>query len=133
MTFQVVTNETVIVEPGTYFLGDPCYAVHDDDWDEVLYTSKFFERPVGTTNNGTEVLAFRTIYGDGVYRDQYGNDYPVDAGVIGLTPVDDFWDPRLDGLGQVIVLTGPITAEDRTGVLWFGEYTINTDCEEEDE
>lgn len=89
---KIVSAEyTVSVPPGKYWLGDPCYSVPEPLWIDLLTSCDFFERPIGkvTTDTGEtyEVLALRTKFGDGVYHDQYGNEFPVDAGLIGLTPV----------------------------------------------
>ena len=61
--------DTVYVPAGKYVIGDPCYTVPNDDWETLLQSCDYFNRPVGISG-GFEVLAFPTQYGDGVYRDQ---------------------------------------------------------------
>lgn len=69
---------------GTYYIGDPCYAFQGSDWDKILAESDFFSNE-GKTQN---MWAGSTAYGDGTYNDQFGNEYPVDAGLIGIMPIE---------------------------------------------
>ena len=85
---------TVTAPAGEYFLGDPCYAVPQDDWMPLLQDAKYFDNPTGTVN-GYTVIGFNTAYGDGSYRGTDGFDYGVDAGLIGLTPMSATKTPRL--------------------------------------
>lgn len=137
MTSMTVTSKVwaVTVPAGHYFLGDPCYAVPNECWMHLLETCDFFEgSPIGQAN-GSQVLAFATAWGDGVYDDQDGNAYPVDAGLIGLTPIalaqqrDDF--DRLESLGRFVDFDRPTTCSKAEGVLTFGNYIIDTDESEE--
>ena len=80
--------DTVYVPAGKYVIGDPCYTVPDADWHKLLESCDYFNRPIGISG-GFEVLAFPTKYGDGVYRDQVGRKYPVDAGLIGCILLSD--------------------------------------------
>jgi hypothetical protein len=77
----------VIVPAGEYFLGDPSYAVPDDQWHPLLWSWADLSRPLGHMLDGTYIVAFPTAYGDGVYKDDHGHSYPVDAGLIGLVPI----------------------------------------------
>ena len=60
--------------PGTYFLGDPCYAMtrdyYDGEWGDKHDYQEGDYSPVFAVH--------RTRYGDGEYYDQYGHSYPVD-------------------------------------------------------
>jgi hypothetical protein len=42
-----IKSVDVVVPAGQYVLGDPCYAVPDDKWDELLDSCNYFENPVG--------------------------------------------------------------------------------------
>ena len=126
---------TFVVDPGTYFLGDPCYAVPDDRWMDLLNTCEIFDNPVGTLD-GHDVLGFRTEYGDGTYFDGQGGRYSVDAGLIGLTPMD-IADPRYDlsELGRIVTYLAPVECyREVGGTLHFGAYVIPTGdaCDDED-
>jgi hypothetical protein len=85
---KVADANSVTVPAGTYFLGDPCYSVPGHEWDGLLKATNFFEKPAGHLSDGsTQVVAFSTAWGDGIYEGNDGNKYPVDAGLIGLVPV----------------------------------------------
>ena len=127
------SSHRVLVPAGEYWLGDPCYSVPDDLWDDLLVSADYFRKPVGTVNDHM-VLAFRTAYGDGTYTDQDGNEYPVDAGLIGLTPVALVSDEPF-GSRKVVFKHDTLCMGD-DGVMWFGHTKINTrdfDDDEEDE
>ena len=106
--------ETIQIPKGRYFLGDPCYAVPNDQWIPWLDRCDFMnEESSPIFNNkifGHTVAAFNTVLGDGTYYDQMGRDYSVDAGLIGATSVDLVGDDpakiaRLNELGRIINLT----------------------------
>lgn len=79
---------------GNYYIGDPCYVIPDADWSrfcEVMnkaqeatphgeYEAAIFEF------DGKQCFVSPTNCGDGGYYDQFGNEYGVDAGVIGAIP-----------------------------------------------
>jgi hypothetical protein len=141
MTVRTVAWE-VGVPAGTYFLGDPCYAVPDPDWIPLLQSCGYFgarqpSSPLGKVN-GYQVLAFGTAHGDGLYHDQEGRAYGVDAGMIGLVPEAAFG-PEAQGqvtmalLGQIVTFTHEVIARtDGHGRLEFGPYRINTASDDHD-
>jgi hypothetical protein len=128
-------GHTVSVPAGKYWLGDPCYAVPDHLWHDLLDSSYCFENPIGKVkaDDGKvhRVLAFGTAYGDGVYADQFGNQFPVDAGLIGLTPVG-----LAEGVpfgATLVEFTYETVCMAQDGVMQFGKYKINTRDDEEDD
>jgi hypothetical protein len=130
------TNPQVVIPAGQYFLGDPCYAVPDELWMDLLNSCDYFSEPVGSVAGHT-VVAFGTFYGDGEYPDQCGRLYSVDAGLIGLTPAalatknDALY---LSGLGQWVEFAEDVVAESENGLLSFGPFVIQTaDLEEDDD
>lgn len=76
------------LEAGTYYVGDLCYVLSQDDYDEIVCTFRYNDGDVYTINGFTFAWA-HTAYGDGCYTDSEGNHYPVDAGLIGILRVDD--------------------------------------------
>lgn len=75
---------------GKYYLGDLCYVLTDDQWNELLeqcidhkinqcYDGEFLV-------SGKKVFMVSTAYGDGSYYDGDNNRYAVDSGTIGLCP-----------------------------------------------
>lgn len=113
----------IVVPAGQYFLGDPCYAVPNDQWHALLDSCDTFEKPIGTVGGHT-VVAFRTAYGDGTYLDQRGVEYPVDAGLIGLTPMS--LSVATEGDGNFVVFNAPAECWNNDGILHFGDYVIDT-------
>jgi len=136
-----ITSIEVEVPAGQYVLGDPCYAVPDDKWNELLESCSCFNNPIGqfsTYNRGSTIyhsaVAFGTRWGDGCYRGTDGNLYPVDAGLIGLVPLSASSNELRDDLSTVVTFDKPtICSTDGTGKLRFGHITIDTDPDEEDE
>jgi hypothetical protein len=126
----------VIVPKGNYVIGDPCYAVPDKDWLPLLETCNYFESPIGYVKDGLQkfaVLAFGTKWGDGCYLGSDGHEYPVDAGLLGLVPVE-----LLEDISQHegIIVNFPKDAlciDDGSGKLRFGHITIDTDPEDPEE
>ena len=130
---QVLPPETikVIVPPGKYVLGDPCYVVPQEDWQPLLESCDYFNLPVGLCK-GFQVLGFSTKYGDGTYADNQHRHYPVDAGLIGLVPIEYAIgvDPELS---QVVEFKNSTTCTRTSdGVLTFGNIVINTDSSYEE-
>jgi hypothetical protein len=124
----------VVVPSGTYAIGDPCYAVPNDDWADLLESCDYFRNPIGYVKTGEQkfsVLGFGTKWGDGCYRGTDGKAYPVDAGLIGLVPVEmikDFADCEL-----ITFEKDTLCIDDGSGKLRFGHITIDTDPNEEEE
>ena len=88
-------------------------------------SSDLFKGPIGRLLDGTEVIAFPTAYGDGVYADNLGNRCPVDAGVIGLVPVARAKVKR-EGLMVKVRFDAPVRCTSEGGRLTFGPCEIDT-------
>jgi hypothetical protein len=127
-----MADMTAVVPPGTYYLGDPCYTVPNELWQELLESCDYFDTPEGTVY-GYTVIAFGTAHGDGVYSDRAGNFYPVDAGLIGLVPVGLAGDVVRDDLVRKIQIDHPTICSSFDGVLKFGHIEINTDDTEDED
>jgi hypothetical protein len=135
-----ITSIEVEVPAGQYVLGDPCYAVPEHKWMELLESCNYFENPIGNFSTDNEgfttyhsTVAFGTRWGDGCYRGTDGNLYPVDAGLIGLVPLSASSNELRDDLSTVVTFDKPaICSTDGTGKLRFGHITIDTDPDEED-
>lgn len=90
-----------------FYVGDICYVLGDDLYHNVWggqhnYRDGIFEDPV--TNLCFAVAG--TVYGDGCYLGNDGSEFPVDAGVIGLVPLELV--KKHDGLedGKVVEVSG---------------------------
>lgn len=141
----------VRVPAGTYYVGDPCYAFTHEQWDELLARNDVLDRPVGyiLTTIGAEppgtptavhVVCFGTAYGDGCYEDQYGNEYGVDAGLLGVVPawfVEANGEDAADTGGHIFTFTADFTVTYRDGKVCFGDEAsgvlIDTDPQGDDD
>jgi hypothetical protein len=132
-----LSNLEVIVPAGQYVLGDPCYAVPDEHWDDLLASCDYFHSPVGHITidyaKKFHVLGFGTRWGDGCYSGSDGKEYPVDAGLIGLVPIELVEDVS-EHYGNIVTFNkDTICRSNGDGKLYFGSIVIDTDPEDEEE
>lgn len=130
---------------GRYYVGDLCYVMTDEEWSEfcdltirgnTVLDGEFQFR------DGRRFASYSTMYGDGLYQDQYGRKYSVDAGLIGCIRVEDIRANKYSDISQLGAITDVsvdfVTGGgrgDRTwgGTIQFGAIAIETgDVEEED-
>jgi len=125
----------------TFWVGDPCYVL-GDVWGEVidLLFPGYAENAIygeHTLKDGRKFVTFSTAYGDGLYYDQFGRSYPVDAGMIGAIRLEDIRDlPIRPDLGNLHNLTPSAVyensySEDGTIVIG-GEIRVETDPQYEE-
>lgn len=120
------------VGTGMFWVGDLCYLLgHSDEeheqWMDLLHETDFFDGEAIGTLKGEKVIGFNTKHGDGVYNDQYGNEYPVDAGIIGIAPRSIVPDDALE-LGALHQFTDDIVCSNTDGFMSFnGMVLIDTD------
>jgi hypothetical protein len=92
--------------------------------------------------DGRRFATYGTAYGDGVYHDQYGHSYSVDAGLIGCIKVEDIrannYDNLLD-LGSIMefdnsfATSGGRGETDWEGTIQFGHVMVETNPHYEEE
>lgn len=123
-------EHAVTVPQGTYILGDPCYVISNDDWDEWL------RRPTeygygGVLPGGHFAIGFKTQFGDGLYPAfrPGGNvaTLPVDAGLVGLVPLA--YDPSElhAALNTRVVFDAPtLCTRYPNGLMQFGDWFVST-------
>ena len=123
------------MKAGKYWVGDLCYVLHDR-WDE------FCDKTVVDNNcldgglllsDGTRVAQYHTAHGDGCYCDQFGNDYPVDAGLIGCIRIEDIRDNdpgRWDAGGHVHEFPKEFYTDADDGIIHIGHLVIDTNWED---
>lgn len=146
---------------GSYFIGDPCYAIPDKDWGDVLDATCFFglyEDEKAMTGDGDyqdkedqggvfewkgfKIAAHSTAYGDGVYASNIGTGFSVDAGLIGAVPgalvseaieLGETTLEQLDRLGKMVTFDKPVRISYSEGTIKIGDIEIYTGDEEEDD
>ncbi len=128
---------------GRYYIGDLCYVMTDDEWDEFCsITIKGNECLDGEfeMRDGRRFATYGTKWGDGEYQDQHGNRYGVDAGLIGCILVEDIRAekyPNIENLGAIhefgtdFVTGGGRGSHNWGGAIQFGRILIQTDDQEE--
>lgn len=81
---KIMIKEKISSEKG-FYIGDICYALKKEDyrkWGEAGYAD-------GKIKIGDAAFVVAsTAYGDGTYYGNNGVDYPVDAGNIGVVPLE---------------------------------------------
>lgn len=110
-----------------FYIGDVCYVLSDEVYFEQWGQGyKFMDGEI-STNNGYDFGVAGTAYGDGCYVDQNGNCYGVDAGVIGIVPLELVEDEeRANDLGTVVYGAGVATM-----VAEFGNFEFTLPNEDE--
>jgi hypothetical protein len=119
-----------IIPAGKYWLGDPCYIIPDEDWDDFLIKTDYFEYSLVEVK-GYKVIGFHTYYGDGTYYDNFGNEYSVDSGTIGLVPVEIGIKNIHAELAKSVEFREDVLCYEDSGILHFGEYIIDTKEDED--
>ena len=124
-----------MMKAGTYYIGDLCYVMHDR-WDEFCLLTINGHRVLDgefNLSDGTRFATFTTRWGDGTYKDELGNEYSVDAGLIGCIRVDDISPEELPNIkdGRVFEFVKDFTTFSSGGVISIGTVSIDTDYEEE--
>ena len=135
-----------MMQSGKYYVGDLCYVMDDVEWDEFCnITIKGNDCLNGEFQfaDGRKFATYGTKWGDGEYRDQYGNRYCVDAGLIGCIRVEDIRAnkyPDISKLGAIVefetdfITGGGSGINGWEGTIQFGRVAIETsDYEDEDE
>ena len=130
-----------IFPAGKYWIGDPCYAIKNENWSKMIDETGCFglelEIPVKNWDNGfyeyNGEICFTdgTRYGDGCYSDNFGNGYGVDAGMIGILPIGACDGGSMDG-GNIIQFDHPFIPRAKDGVFKFGHIEIDTSDDSDD-
>ena len=118
------------MQAGKYYVGDLCYVMHPQ-WDEFCTKTCSGHDVIDgeiTLDNGVKIAQYGTAFGDGVYEDQFGNDYGVDAGLIGCIRVEDINDPNADLQGgHIIEFPNNFETSYDEGIIFIGHLSIDTD------
>lgn len=121
---------------GKWWIGDLCYALGNrwDEFCELTISGHSCLEGTFKFKDGTTFATFGTRWGDGTYLDQFGNEYPVDAGLIGCVKVSET-DTGADlTLGHIQEFdTDFEVGSEASGVIYFGHILIDTDPDPEEE
>jgi hypothetical protein len=124
---------SVTLPAGEYWVGDPCYAIPDDRWMEWLEAADYRREPspryLVADLDGHSCVGVGTAYGDGVFHGSDGNNYPVDAGLIGAVPVE-VCEGAPRGM-HLMSFAGPFDLSYHDGVIKVGNVAINTDPDDD--
>lgn len=129
------------LKAGTYYVGDPCHVFSDEVWQELLQKTRFFK------NNFFEIDGYKgfasgTAYGDGIYVDNFGKEYGVDAGLLGVVPIElvkrfvDNWEGVKDNIkriANVVDFDKDFYPTEEEGFFQFGHIEIETGEQDEEE
>jgi hypothetical protein len=82
-----------LLPPGKYFLGDICYVLSKEDYKQLIEKIAWTENKDKCLSHkleidGKRIIFSPTAYGDGMYKDNKGNKYPVDSGIIAIVPYE---------------------------------------------
>jgi hypothetical protein len=126
---------------GKYYIGDPCYAFpNHDKWMELLDASKYFSEAclAELDDEKIRVWAGPTAYGDGTYMSSLGIALSVDAGLIGIMPVESLEYlgvnlKEMEFYGTFVEFKNSFCVTHVDGFFEFGHVTVDTACEPDDE
>ena len=130
--------------PGKYYVGDLCYVMTNEDWREfcdITLDGQKVKDGEFEFKDGRRFATYSTAFGDGVYHDQYGHSYSVDAGLIGCILVEDIKSNKYDNLldlGAILefdtefVTSGGRGESGWEGTIQFGYVYIETNPVEEE-
>lgn len=120
---------------GQYYIGDLCYVMSDAEWDDFCSITIQGHRCLSgefVLNDGRRFATYQTKYGDGLYKDQFGNQYGVDAGLIGCIRIDDIRVEKynIKELGSIVEFKTDFVTSYENGVIKIGHVMIDTDPQE---
>lgn len=123
---------------GQYYIGDLCYVMSDAEWDDFCSITIQGHRCLSgefVLNDGRRFATYQTKYGDGLYKDQFGNQYGVDAGLIGCIRIDDIRVEKynIKELGSIVEFKTDFVTSCEDDVIKIGHVMIDTDPDFEDD
>ena len=136
-THRLYEREGDVRSSTGFVIGDICYILGDglyhNFWgDECGYEDGIFQ----TVEGGLRFGVGSTAYGDGLYYDDAGREYPVDAGVIGIVPLELAGKDAFQTCCTVVYCTGDAHFRHEGGVFDIGLPTgekIHINTRDEDD
>ena len=121
------TPKSAVLPAGQYIVGDPCYAVEDQGlWMSLLESADFETNPdiYEAQHKQHQFTAVSTLHGDGLYYDEQGRSYGVDAGLIGVTPAPNA--TTAPHGTNLVHFDQPFQVSQEGGVITIGNLIIDT-------
>ena len=119
---------------GKYYVADPCYVLDEEVYGRLLTETDYFMMNsidrggvMVDTKSGKYFSVFSTKYGDGVYGDNRGFSYGVDAGCIACIPVDMGKELSDNMYINEVDFKEDFDVYYEDGLIVFGDVIINTD------
>ena len=109
-----------------FYIGDISYVLSNDVYQnfwgaKYKFADGYFTvDPIRDLAFAVAATAYGTAYGDGVYYDNEGNEYPISAGNIGLVPLELAAKERGLRLGQVFLAPGVASFHYFEGIFTIG-------------
>ena len=115
------------MDAGKYYVGDLCYVLSDNEWQEVCQLMSYDNGMEKLKlSSGKEICLSNTAYGDGTYTDEEGREYWVDSGTIGCVLVSDMSKNHNGEGGNIIDFPNHFNCFENDGTLAFGNVVIKT-------
>lgn len=133
-----------MLRSGQYWIGDLCY-VMNKEWDQVCQLLFHGRTDHGCNEgefnlpDGRRFAIYNTQWGDGVYSDGEGGEYPVDSGSIGCIRVADIDTANPNNnlaLGRIVEFAQDFNTGRTEGIIQIGKISVDTDpseCEYDEE
>ena len=140
MTAQRYVHGMVKSEKG-FYIGDICYVLDNNIYHNVWGKQGYSDGIIEVPGTGLSFAVGGTAYGDGTYWDNHGKCYCVDAGVIGIVPLELIENADLEEAnedGKVVYTPGEAKFSASEGIfdIILPDYEtiyINTKYEDEEE
>lgn len=131
-------SETLTIEAGQYWIGDPCYVLSEEMYDEMINSVNDDQFDYQYEVNGHTITVLHTEYGDGEFpasssRAKF-HRVAVDSDQIAAVPMA-LINPNNENLqfGFVDTLLAGTAYRDDQGELFFSCASVATGWEEEEE
>ena len=128
-----MTSITFNINSGKYWIGDPCYILNEQVYDEMIGNIGENEFDYQYEVNGHTITVLHTDHGDGSYLSDRGY-ISVDSGQIAAIPFDLIAD-QPEAMLQLGVFETLLAGEayNDNGELRFSGFSVFTAWEEEEE
>lgn len=134
LTWEYKDIHKFTAPPGSYFIGDICYALKDEYYNKV-FGGHDYQTGLYKANDGSFFMMDTTAWGDGSYKGNDKRDYMVDAGIIGIASLSacrhqEDWDG-----GHLHTFKSPVEIYFKGGVFTFdgGRKCLEIDTRGNDE